>query len=483
MAAASVAYRIGWLLVILAAMMLIPAFQGAIEYDGQAAFHFVASALLTLFVGGGLVLGLRGQADRSHNWLAISFFGLAWFVVPIFAALPLYAAGPFLTAFDAYFEALSAVTTTGATLVPDPATTSGAIIAWLAILQWLGGLAVLVVAGGVFSILLWSGVPLLTVPTPFTRGSLLERLPSIMVLILPIYTVLTAGVFLGLLLCGVPAFDAVCFALSSVSTGGLMPASSGIGGFGSAWAGVVVTIAMAAGGASIMVHWYWMRRRVAECLHDTELRFYGGALLLVSVFTISISLIKGLDTGLWREIGSAAFLAVSLVTTTGWTVDGMPSHHHLPFGLILGLPAIGGMALSTAGGIKLIRVILLFKEADRELYRLSHPNGVARVIFAGTKIDEAVLAKTGAVFLAFLVAVGALTLAVSAQGLSFETAIAASLSALSNTGPAFDLAVKGATRFADLPETARALLCVGMVLGRLEVLALLSLLNPAYWRQ
>ncbi len=577
MATACIAHRLGWLLIILAAVMALPMLLCLMDETMDAAAAFFFGAFVTVFIGVALIIAFRQDETAEQNWVAVVSVGLAWIVIPAFAGLPLLGLVPQFTLLDAYFEALSALTTTGASLLPAhafpdaaalanaalekaaeaasaaqgladagvaagsdgaarpetggepeagasgagaPVGTQGqgladsvrqsvapggnarALVVWLALLEWMGGAGALAVACGVFAPLLWSGIPLLTTPMPRHTGTFMNRLLAMVTLILPVYTALTAIFFMALLMSGLPVVDAFCFALSGISTGGFSPvASGGIAGYDIPLAPVFLALSMAAGGASITVHWSWMNRRGAACLNDVELRFYLAGLLVAVGLAVALWLwfgpgeSVGEDDGLpgmaplggsrfdLGALGAQAFLGISLLTTTGWTVDGDVTGHGLPLSLILGLPAIGAMALSTAGGLKLLRVVLLFKHANRELERLAHPNGVARVKFAGTRIETPVLARTGAVFMAFIVAVGALTLAVAAHGLEFETAIAASLSVLSNTGPAFDLAVEGRIGFADLPEGARVLLCLGMVLGRVEVLALLSLLNPAYWRQ
>ncbi|MGF1455495.1 MAG: TrkH family potassium uptake protein [Alphaproteobacteria bacterium] len=483
MTAVCIAYRMGWLLVMLAAFMILPVLQSVVEVTAVAALPFLRGAFVTLFVGVGLIAAFRHETPPRSGWAAVVFVTAAWIILPVFAALPILDAVSGLSPLDAYFAAMAALTTTGAGGLAEEQLKTGGVLVWLAVLQWLGGAGALSVATGVFAPILWAGVPLTAVPLPRTPTSLLDRLGTMTRLILPVYTMLTAGVFLVLLICGLPFPNAFCTALSAVATGGLSPTATGFAGFGSPFVPGVVSLAGILGASSILIHWYWMHRRIGPVLADAELRFFIAVLAVASLIAMGLALaappVEGQTPSPWQ----AAFLAVSLVTTSGWTFDGTAFTHGLPVPLILALPAMGAMALSTAGGIKLIRVVLLFKQANRELERLAHPHGVARVKLAGMRIDEGVSNRIGALFMALILTAGALTLAVSAHGVPFMEAISASLSVLSNTGPAFQLATGGQTGYADLPAGAKVLLCVGMVLGRVEVLALLSLLNPAYWRR
>ncbi len=483
MAAATIAFRMGWLLVVLAAFMVLPMLQCVVEVSALAALPFLRGAFLTVFVGVGLIVAFRSQMPPPAGWTSLILVTAAWIILPAFAALPILGALPGLSVVDAYFAAVSALTTTGAGGLVEAQLKTGGVLVWLAVLQWLGGAGALAVACGVFAPILWPGVPLTMMPLPGRPTTLLDRLDMMTRLILPSYTMLTAGVFLALLICGLPFPDAFVTALSAVSTGGLMPTATGFAGYPSPLVPVLVSAATILGGMSIMIHWYWMHRRMSPVLADRELRFFGLALLAAVIVSVGLAHVVAPSDGPVPSRGEAAFLAVSLLTTAGWTYDGTPFSHGMPLPLVLGIPAMGAMALSTAGGIKLIRVVILFKQANRELERLAHPHGIARVKLAGMRIDEGVLTRIGSLFMAMILTTGALTLAVSAHGVPFMAAISASLSVLSNTGPAFVLATGGEVGYGDLPAGARWLLCVGMVLGRVEVLALLSLLNPAYWRQ
>ncbi len=480
-------HRVGWLLAVLAAGMVSPAIFALMAGEEGLVFSFTLSAMATAFCGVGLVVSLRGISDEGDHWVAVTFIGIGWLVLPFFAALPLLVSGVLPRLWDAYFEAMSALTTTGATLISDPDKLPVAILVWRAVLEWLGGLGTIVMASTVFASLLWSGIPQLSVPMPWVRKTgMMARLGAVAAMLWPVYAGVTALGFVALLVTGVAPVEALCLALSSVSTGGMLSGSDAVSDYGGSGAALVVCLLMVAGGTTAMAHQMVFNGRWRDVLGDAEFRAYSA--LLVAAAGICVLFVLWMRPGDTSAgpglIAEAAFLGISLVTTTGWALSGDDGGGlGLPMAFVLLLPAIGGMALSTAGGLKVARLVLLIKYADRELARLAHPSSLTRVRFGGYVIAESVLAKTGAVFLAVLLTLGAITLAVSAFGVPFEQAIAASLSVLSNCGPAFTMALDGAADYTDLPRGARTVLCAGMALGRLEVLALLSLFNPAYWQR
>ncbi len=484
MSFAAIFYRLGWLLVIMAVGMLSPAIFASVGGEDQAAFAFGAAVMAAAFCGIGLILSLRDHRAGGDMPVVLMFLTLAWAVVPFFGAVPLYVSGTFTAFTDAYFEALSALTTTGATLMTDLEAAPRSVLVWRSVMQWLGGLGSLVVASEVASIMFWKGVPLTNVPLARSRHeTAMGRLGPALIVILPIYGYLTGVTFFGLWSSGIPVFDSLCLSLSAISTGGMMPRSDGLDSYQAPLAPFILMIAMAASAMNIMVHRNAARGRFKSYRQDHEVRHYAVVLVTAIALVLVTGTVTSLSgTGAMPDWAALVFFAVSFATTTGFVWQDQAIGQTVSPILMMALVAVGGSVLSTAGGFRVLRAALLIKHAVRELRRLAHPHGVARLTYGDIRIADNILEMIGALFLAVIISVSALTIAVAATGVSFEDAFIATAAAISNTGPLYHL-VAGPTAWRDLPEAARAVLSLAMVLGRLEVLIILGVLNPFYWRR
>ncbi len=476
---APVLYRIGWLLVFIAVGMVSPLAFALVAGEEVEILAFTASGLVSAFCGVGLILAFQGYRGESGTWIATVFVSLAWVIVPFFAALPFLASDALVHPADAYFEAVSGLTTTGATLMTLTDETPRSLIVWRAVLQWMGGLGTLVVASVVLSAVLWRGVALANVPFPGSRQTtMMGRLGLTLSVLWPVYTYMTGVLFFLLWGSGVPVFDALCLSFSTVSTGGMMPTGATLEAYGMPMTPWLLGLAMGVAGVNVMLHWYAARGRFAPYREDYETRHYLLLLAAAIVLTVLSALIMGAP-----GIGAPVFMAVSLISTTGFVWDGPAVLPYLPMPLVLVLVAIGGSAFSTAGGLKVARLVLMLKHSARELARLAHPHGVARVKYGGVTVEEGTLGRIAGAFLCFVLVLIALTAAVASFGVPFPVAASASVASLSNTGPALFIATVGEVQFTDIPQSARHVLCLAMILGRLEILVLLSVLNPAYWQR
>ena len=496
------------LLAVLAALMGPPAALAAFEGDWPAAQAFSQSAGLVAIaaVGAGLALNRapRRSTARAELLTVVFFFAAA----PLAAALPLWRAMPALGIGGAYFEMVSTFTTTGATAIADLAAAPRAVHLWRALTAWFGGFATLVAAAAVFAprnlggleveiderigpVGRLGGAPDWAGGTRRAGADL--RLDHAFAAIGPAYLGLSA--LLALLFAGFDAapLGAVVKAAGVMSTSGLAMDDRGLGGVG-AEAVAVVFMALAASRHAFGTG--APADRLARFRGDPEVELAAIAVGLAAawIFLRHWFGAIGLDApsepvraaeALW----GAVFTAFSFLTTTGYISEawgGARAWSGLsnPGLLLLGLAAMGGGVASTAGGVKLLRSFALYQQGLRELDRLAEPRAVQghgrgrrRVGFAG-----AVLAWVFVML--FLLSLGAASLAVAASGLPFEHALAAAVASLSNTGPAFAAALgPAAPGFPDMPEGARLVCAAAMVIGRVEVLAVVALANPAYWRR
>jgi trk system potassium uptake protein TrkH len=415
-------------------------------------------------------------------------------VLPIMASFVFYFESPTLSPIDSYFEAVSGFTTTGATVIGDLNNTAHGILLWRALLQWLGGLATIVLA---FTILPSVASGALIMQTGLPQGeaqSLLRRLRGATLAVLPIYAGFTFLCFLGLIVCGISVFDAVCLSFSTLSTGGFAPHGGSVAAFDNPFAELVLIVFMIVGATNFLLHRELIVTRRSIHLKDPEFRLF---LIIVGIgavlFWIMLSL--GSPAGppeilakmphlSWLgRLRVSIFAAVSTATTTGYVAGGMVPLPASAALFLMALMLIGGSTGSTAGGLKVMRVDLLVRHAGVEMARSVHPHGVFRVRYGNRPIGATLFSAVWAYFLLYLLLLCATSLALSMTGVDFLSAFTAAASMISNAGPLDGALDPSAVPYRHMPDVAKGVLCAAMILGRMEVFAALTLLNPQYWRR
>lgn len=472
---------IGWLLLGWAGAMLLPVLVALNYGETGAAGAFFASATLTAFAGGALTIATRGVGRPVSKREAFLVAVLAWTTLSAFGALPFLFTGTVPGVTEAYFEALSGLTTTGASVLGDLDRVPRSVLFWRALSQWSGGFGTIILALAMLSLLGVGGMQL--APSAMPRGgrdSLGARLLESARSIWWIYGLLTLIGAVLLWAAGMPPFDALSHAMTTISSGGFSTRNGSVGAFASPLVEAVLIVFMLAAASNFTLLWALFHGRTRPLREDPELRylllFGGGAAALVFAALLADGM------GLGASLREATFSAVSVLTTTGFTTGSVAVW---PFGLsalFLGLMMIGGATGSTAGGLKIMRATLMVKEGGRELARLAHPHGVVQLRFGRRTLPDSALGAVWAFIILYLLCFVAVTLGLAAFGLDLQAALAAAGAALSNAGPAMAMVTGGEDGFVLLPAGAKWLLVVAMLLGRLELFTLLAMLSPAFWR-
>ena len=478
---ASVLSIVGWLLLAWATAMALPALVAVSYGEAGAAGAFLSSMLLTAFAGGILVMATRGVGREVSKREAFLLAVLAWVLLPVFGALPYFFTGVAAGATDSYFEALSGLTTTGATVLSDLDAVPRSILFWRALTQWIGGLGTIMLALAMLSLLGIGGMQLYRSAMPRgERDSLALRLIQATRSIWWIYALLTVACGLLLWIAGMPAFDALCHAMSTLSTGGFSTRDAPLTTFTNPLVEAVLIVFMLAGALNFTLHWALFHRRLRPLREDPELRYLIiiAAVAAGAIFAVLISAGEGGRDG----VRLAVFSAVSVLTTTGFPAAEAGAWPAALAFLFLTLMMIGGSTGSTAGGLKLMRVALMMKESWRELARLAYPHGVVRLTYGRQAIPDAALWAVWSFIIVYLFCFVLVALGLAWFGLDIRTALAASGAALSNSGPAMVMVAGGEATYAQMPDGAKWLISGAMLLGRLELFTLLALLSPAFWR-
>ncbi|MCB1229703.1 MAG: TrkH family potassium uptake protein [Verrucomicrobiae bacterium] len=443
------------------------------------------SAGITIGIGAlGFIIG-RGTGNEVLRREAMVVVGLGWILSAAAGCLPFVIGKPHLSFAGAYFESMSGFTTTGSTVITDLDLYPRAVLLWRSVTQWLGGIGIVVLFVAVLSFLGVGSRSLMQHESSLNiSDTAAARIRDVAKKLLLVYVGLTALCALGLWWLGMTPYEAINHAMTTISTGGFSTDNKSIGHWNSLAIEVWLTLFMLLGGVSFMLYVFIANRRWGRLKAEEEARYY---VLLLAAACLAIGSNLWLtddNTGFLMGIRRAFFTIVSISTTTGFGTedyDQWPTFSRL---LLLGLMAVGGCAGSTAGGVKMNRVILFTKISVQELVKSFRPHQVFRLRLNGTTPDDSVRLQT-MLFLSFAfgtVGMAALMVALLEPHLDLTSSFAAVLATLFNIGPGMGM-VGPTDNFASLHPTSLILLSLVMALGRLEFFAVLVLFLPSLWRR
>ena len=469
----------GVLLMLFSVAQLVPV-AVALLYREDTVAAFLSAFALSFVAGLGLWFAGRSELElRSREGFLITV--LFYLGLGFTGAVPIYLVPGVTDSFtDAVFESLSGLTTTGATVFTGLDEMPRSVLFYRQLLQWLGGMGIIVLAVAVLPMLGIGGMQLYRAesPGPIKDAKLTPRIAQTAKALWFIYLGLTGTCLLAYWLVGMSFFDAVCHAFSTVAIGGFSTHDASLGFFDNAAIESVAIVFMALSGASFALHFAALARRdVRIYSRDSELRLYLVSLTLVTVLVAGTLALDGASSSPLRE---GLFQAVSFATTTGFTTADYAAWPALAPVVLIFAAFAGGCAGSTAGGLKIYRVLLIYRQGAREMRRLVHPNGVFHIKLGERLLpDRVVDAVWGfcAVYLVVFVAMVCLMLAIA--DIDFVTAYSAVAANLNNLGPGLG---DVAQNYQALPAAAKWVLMLAMLLGRLEIFTLLVVLTPEYWR-
>ncbi len=490
---ASVFYVIGLILACTSIGLLLPLITAFVYNEPQGQFAFGVTIATSLITGLGLFFSLKPHFNpRSLRQREACFIvTFAWILIAGLAAMPYMLTGSFeatgpmawLEIFtNSYFEALSGLTTTGASVVNDIPGLSKSILLWRSESQWLGGMGIILLSIAILPLLGVGGMQLFKAEVPgISVDKLSPRISDTAKSLWLLYVLLTFIEFV-LLSFQMSMFDALCHSFSTLSTGGFSPMGASVEEYGSVYVDLVITAFMFLGGINFVLIYKLFKGKLRALWADLEFRVYFTMVLVV------LGLITGnlLHEGIYTSVGEAAryavFQIVSVATTTGFSSQNWEKWPIFSQTLLLTLMIGGGMAGSTAGGAKLIRLTILFKYAWRELLTIIHPRAVISIKIGDTPISRDVLRAVLAFFVIMSLLLITGTLALTGMGIDFSTSFSAVLTSVSNVGPGINLVGPG-HNFEALPIAAKWVLLFCMLLGRLEIYTAFVLLVPDFWRK
>ncbi len=475
-----VGYVIGLVVVFLGAMMAFPLAVDLLDGNGHWPV-FAETALLTILGGGVIALSCANGVGKGLT-LQQTFLltTLVWVALPLFGALPFVLGATELRFVDAFFEAMSGLTTTGSTVISGLDTLPHGILLWRGILQWLGGIGIIVVAMVFLPELKVGGMQIFRSESFDTMGKILPRAVEIARQISAIYFGITVACFLAYAAVGLQPFDAVVHALTTVSTGGFSNYDASFGTF-SGTPEYVASVFMILAALPFVRYVQMINGNTVAIFRDSQVRAFVVTILVLVIITTEM-LTRIFPHHYEQAFREALFNITSIISGTGYASVDYMGWGPVLISMFFFIGLIGGCAGSTACSIKIFRYQILFASIRAQLARIRSPNGVFVPRFEGRAVTDEVLNSVLSFFVFFVVLIGLFTVALSLTGLDLITALSGAATALANVGPGLGDQIGPAGNFGGLNDTAKWLLIVGMLLGRLELMVVLVLFTVRFWR-
>jgi trk system potassium uptake protein TrkH len=475
-----VAYVIGLLVVILGAMMVFPFLIDL--YDGQGEWPvFLESGLFCILVGGLLALSCGNSVQQGLS-IRQTFLltTLVWAALPLFGAIPLMLGATELSFTDAFFEAMSGLTTTGSTVISGLDDLPRGILLWRGILQWLGGIGIIVVAMVFLPELRVGGMQIFRSEAFDTMGKILPRAQAIAKQISLIYVVLTLLCITVYMMLGMGWFDALVHALTTMSTGGFSNYDASFGTF-SGPAEYAASVFMIVAALPFVRYVQLINGQGRPLLRDSQIRVFLGTIFVLIIITASV-LVYVFPHHPEQAFREALFNITSIISGTGYaSVDYMQWGSFLIM-VFFFIGLIGGCAGSTACSVKIFRYQILFASIRVQIQRIRSPNGIFIPRFEGRPVGPDVLSSVISFFMFFVVTLGIVAWALALTGLDFITALSGAATAVANVGPGLGDIIGPAGNFSTLNDPAKWILSAAMLIGRLELLAVYAILTIRFWR-
>jgi trk system potassium uptake protein TrkH len=471
---------IGTLLSLLAVAMVIPA-AADLFAGNQEWVSFFISAFLCAFVGITIVLTNQGEFKNINLRQAFILTTGTWIMVAVFGALPFWFSSLNLSYTDSFFEAMSGFTTTGSTILTGLDVLPPGILLWRSILQWLGGISMIIVVISVLPMLKIGGMQLFRTESTDKSDRVLPRTAQVSIAVGSVYMLLTVIYAIALWYAGMSGFDAVNHAMSIIATGGFSTHDLSIAHFKNPLIEYLITIFLVTSCFPLVLYVRMLRGELMVLFKDEQVK---GLLLImfISVAAIAISLIwrNGFDIEL--AIRLAAFNVISIISTTGYTSTDYSIWGGFAVTTIFMFSVIGGCAGSAAGGVKIFRYQILYQMTKAQISQLIQPHAVIRSKFNNKTISEEVSWSVIVFIILFAFCFLSVALILSLCGFGYMPSMTAAASALANVGPALDVRIGTSDNYAGIPDVAKWVLAFAMLVGRLELFTVLILLTPSFWR-
>ncbi len=476
----TVFFLIGILLIVLGAAMLAPyAIQIILKEDSHS---FISSSFVTIFIGVLFILANLEKEFKLSLRQTFLFSSLAWIMVAIFGSLPFLLSTQNFSFSEAFFESMSGITTTGATIISDLDSSPKSILLWRAIMQWLGGIGIVVMAITILPLLKVGGMQLFKMEGPDSTEKILPRTVEVATIIISTYIILTlmCGFFYWLF--GMTIFDSISHAMTTIATGGFSTHNDSIGFFKSSNIEIVASIFIILGSIPFISYLKFAQGNKKVFFKDVQIKGLIYLLLISVVIMFFYLLFINYESSLFDKIRIASFNVISILSGTGYVTDDFGLWGKFSLIFFLFLMFIGGCAGSTACGIKIFRLQMLLIFLKNQIKKLISPNSVIISKYNNQRISDDFINSVIIFIFTFLFIFLIIAMLLSITGLDFITSVSGAASSISNVGPGLGEIIGPNGNYKDIPDVSKWILAAGMLLGRLELFAVLVLFFPSFWR-
>ena len=476
----TVFFLIGILLTVLGASMLAPYSLQLIFKEGG--HSFISASFITIFIGVLFILANLEKEFKLNLRQTFLFSSLAWVMVAAFGSLPFLLSDQNFSFSEAFFESMSGITTTGATIISDLDNSPKSILLWRAIMQWLGGIGIVVMAITILPLLKVGGMQLFKMEGPDSTEKILPRTIEVATIIISTYIILTLLCSFFYWIFGMSIFDSVSHAMTTIATGGFSTHNDSIGFFKSSNIEIIASIFIILGSIPFISYLKFIQGNRKIFFRDVQIKGLIYLLTISIVIMFLYLLLINYEGSLFDKIRISSFNVISILSGTGYVTDdfGLWGKFSLIFFLLLMF--IGGCAGSTACGIKIFRLQMLLIFLKNQIKKIISPNSVIISKYNNQKISDSFLNSVIIFIFTFLFIFLLIAMLLSISGLDFITSISGAASSISNVGPGLGDLIGPNGNYKDLPDLSKWILSIGMLLGRLELFAVLVLFFPSFWR-
>ena len=476
----TVFFMIGILLVVLGISMLVPYIMQLLYNENS--HSFIASSFVTIFIGILFILANLDKEFKLNLKQTFLFSTLAWLMIAIFGSLPFLLSPKEFSFSEAFFESMSGITTTGATIITDLDNSPKSILLWRAIMQWLGGIGIVVMAITILPLLKVGGMQLFKMEGSDSAEKILPRTIEVATIIISTYLSLTflCGFFYWSF--GMSVFDSISHAMTTIATGGFSTHNDSIGFFKSSNIEIIASIFIVLGSIPFISYLKFVHGNKKIFFQDVQIKGLIYLLLISIIIMFSYLLFIEYDSNIYDKIRISSFNVISILSGTGYVTDDFGLWGKFSLIFFLFLMFVGGCAGSTACGIKIFRLQMLFIFLKNQIKKLISPNIVIITKYNNQKISDPFINSVIVFIFSFLFIFFIIAMLLSISGLDFLTAISGAASAISNVGPGLGDMIGPNGNYKAIPDLSKWVLSADMLLGRLGLFAALVLFFPSFWR-
>jgi trk system potassium uptake protein len=476
----TVFFTIGVLQIILGIFMIIPV--GVQIVYSEIDSSFIGASIITIIFGTLFFLTNLNHDKKVNLQQAFLVTALSWLSIAIFGSLPFIFSTLELTVTDAFFESMSGITTTGSTIISNLEDTPKGILFWRAILQWLGGIGIIVMAITLMPIMNVGGMQLFKISNNDSSEKILPKSKEIALRLIYIYLGLTSLCAFTYKFFGMSTFDSITHSMTTIATGGFSNYNESIGYFKNISIEISSMIFIILGSIPFIAYIKFLNGNRKIFISDVQIKSFL-KIILISIIILFIYLTFQNNNISSFNLRSIFFNVISILTGTGYVIGDFDKWGSFPIIFFIVLMFIGGCAGSTTCGIKIFRIQILYLFILNQLKKMIYPKGIFIIKYDSNSVDDKFMASIIAFIYLYLVIFFLLTAFLSLSGLDFITAISGAATSISNVGPGLGSTIGPNGNFSLLPDISKWILTVGMILGRLELFAILVLFLPAFWRQ